>query len=105
MNEENILVEFSPELLTFLKRNRYSHVLCIGATNTKDPEDSFRDDYKMIALLPEDLRLQFEESDYIVHKIESGEVTDMSEGFPFIRFMIEVPRIIYKRFMISNSNQ
>lgn len=83
--------ELSIELLSFLEQKGYSHILSAGAAATELGPDGGTDDYRLIAVKPNDPRLQYEETDYIISAINSNEAKDMAAGIEFIRFMIEVP--------------
>jgi hypothetical protein len=90
---------FSKELLQFLKKQGYTHILSVGDKPTEHGPDGHYDDYNLVPLKPGDLRLQFEETDHIIATVESEDVHTMANGVDAIRFLIEIPLIEYEQFL------
>lgn len=99
MNAVKHNTELSTELLSFLEQIGYTHILSVGAAQTEFGTDGDTDDYHLIPLKPDDPRLSYQETDYIVSAINSSDVKEMAEGVEFIRFMIEVPLSEFELFL------
>jgi len=80
-------IEFNSEVWKNLKKEGYTHIYRRGIKNESDENDN---DYILVPLKPTDIRIRFEESDLMIHPIDSSDITDMLSGDPFIRFMIEL---------------
>lgn len=99
MTTSTTKAEFSKELLQFLKKQGYTHILSVGAKPEEHGPDGHYDDYNLLPLKPNDLRLQFEETDHIIAAMESEDVQIMANGVDAIRFLIEIPLIEYEKFL------
>lgn len=96
MNSTLIQVEFSKQLIFFLKKKGYTHLLEKGVSQTAP--DSERDDYVIVPLKNDDARIQYEELNYIVDTIDSNDVLEMASGDEFIKFVVELPINVYQEF-------
>ena len=99
MNTKTIYVELSEELVYFLKLQSYSHILSMGDAFANNEADHHAEDYYLLPLLPNDPLLKVEESEQLIHAIESGEVKEMAAGIDAIRFLVEISEDMYLRYL------
>ncbi len=106
MSQITTSVEFSSDIQAFLSGLGYTHIYNQGITSPKadiDIEKAEHDqeegDYILIPLRPSDPRLTAKDTDMIINEINSHEVTNMTSGDPFIKFLIEIPGSEYELYL------
>ncbi len=99
MSSETLKAELSEELLLFLQQEGYSHILSLGDAETENGPDGGTDDYFLLPLKQDDMRLHFEEAEYLINPIMSQDVLIMAQGVDALRFLIEIPVHLYNRYL------
>jgi hypothetical protein len=89
-------IAFSPELYEYLKVKGYSHFYAIGNRIAEGQPD--HEDYVLVPLLPDDPRINYEESDVIIYEIDADDVKDMIQGDEFINFYVELSMEVFSEF-------
>ncbi|HLP37752.1 hypothetical protein [Lacibacter sp.] len=102
MSKQIVTAELSEELVLFLTQEGYSHIFSIGEFSANNVPGQNTDDYLLLPLKPDDVRLKFEEADQLINPIESDEVKEMAVGVDAIRFLIEVPADLYHKYLNIN---
>ena len=102
MSNQILKAELSEELVLFLQQQGYSHILSLGGNESENGPDGGADDYHLLALRSDDLRVKFREPDSLINPIDSDDVKTMAVGVPAIRFLIEIPESLYQQYLNIN---
>lgn len=94
----NVQVSFSKELQNYLMSNGYSHILSLGLADNQQPAKTTNSNYILVALKPDDPRINYQETDLIIEGIGSNEVHEMADGVSGVKFLIDIDEADYKLF-------
>lgn len=104
MSDQTLKAELSEELVLFLQQQGYSHILQVEDGHIQYSSGADTDDYHLLPLKPNDIRVISKEFEFFIFPIHSDEIQLMSEGVDALRFLIELPVNVYNQYLTDSIN-
>ncbi|MCW3089382.1 MAG: hypothetical protein JWP81_451 [Ferruginibacter sp.] len=97
---DKIKITFTREIQSWLADEGYTHIYQKGIeTDNAGASDELNNDYILIPIKEDDSLFDADRPIGIVEEIRNSEISDMADGEPTIRIVVELPVKLYENYL------